>query len=119
MDVVSLTGLAEDLLSQAREAHSGRAAATLHPVVGGRLRQTVIALRAGAALADHESPAGEATLQVVTGSVALTWSGDRLDLGAGDVAPIPPQRHGLAAAEDSVVLLTVALADEAVRRPGS
>jgi quercetin dioxygenase-like cupin family protein len=109
MDVVSLPGLTEDLLAQAREAHSGRAATTLHPVVGGKLRQTAIALTAGTTMADHESP-GEATLHVLSGAVALVWSGDRLHLGAGQIAPIPPQRHGVEATEDAVVLLTVALA---------
>lgn len=31
-----------------------------------------------------------------------------MELVAGDHAPIPPQRHGLHAHEDAVVLLTVA-----------
>lgn len=108
MDVVSLPTLAEDLLGQARTSHARRAAATLHPITGGRLRQTLVALSAGTEMADHESP-GEASLQVLSGSVALTWSGDRLVLAAGAIAPIPAQRHGVEALEDSVFLLTVAL----------
>jgi quercetin dioxygenase-like cupin family protein len=108
MDRTSLIALADDLLAQAREAHAGRAASTLHPFDDGRIRQTVIAMTAGTALSDHESP-GEATLQVLRGDVRLTWAGDALDLAAGDFAPIPPQRHGLEAAGDAVVLLTVAL----------
>lgn len=108
MDVVSLPTLANDLLGQARTSHAGRAAATLHPITGGRLRQTLVALSAGTEMADHESP-GEASLQVLSGSVALTWSGDRLELAAGAIAPIPGQRHGVEALEDSVFLLTVAL----------
>lgn len=108
MERTSLPGLAEDLIEQAREAHAGRAATTLHPVHGGKLRQTVIAMTGGTQLADHESP-GEATLHVLQGSVRLTWSGDELELSAGEIAPIPPQRHGLEAVGDAVVLLTVAL----------
>jgi len=108
MERTSLTSLADDLLGQAAEAHAGRAAATLHPFGDGRLRQTVIAMTSGTALADHESP-GEATLQVLRGDVRLTWSGDSLDLTAGDIAPIPPQRHGLDAVGEAVVLLTVRL----------
>lgn len=109
MERTSLTGLADDLLTKAHDAPAGRAATTLHPVEGGRLRQTMIAIKGGTSLSDHESP-GEATLQVVRGSVRLTWAGDGLDLEAGDLAPIPPQRHGLEAVEDAVVVLTVALA---------
>lgn len=108
MERTSLPALADDLLAQAREAHAGRAASTLHPFADGQLRQTVIALTAGTSLSDHESP-GEATLQVLRGDVRLTWSGDDLELTAGDIAAIPPQRHGLDATADAVVLLTVRL----------
>jgi quercetin dioxygenase-like cupin family protein len=104
----SLTALADEHLTAAREAHSGRSAHTLH---GGRdhaLRQTLLALAAGHALSEHESP-GEATLQVLRGTVTLatpeeTWRGS-----AGDHLTIPRERHDLAAEEDAVVLLTVAL----------
>lgn len=106
MERTSLTSLADDLLAKAREAHAGRAGHSLHPFADWRLRQTLIALTAGTALSDHESP-GEATLQVLAGRVRLTWSGDDLALEAGDIVGIPPQRHGLEATEDAVVLLTV------------
>src|SRR5690242_14757813 len=56
---MSLTALTDEHLTAAREAHSGRSAHTLH---GGRehaLRQTLLALAAGHALSEHESP-GEA-----------------------------------------------------------
>jgi hypothetical protein len=32
-----------------------------------------------------------------------------VSLGAGEIAPVPMQRHGLHAEEDSVVLLSVAV----------
>jgi quercetin dioxygenase-like cupin family protein len=106
MEATTLTQLGDQLLVQAREQHSGRAAATVH---GGRhhsLRQTVIALTAGSELAEHESP-GEATLHVLRGGVRLTAeSGDGTG-STGDLLVIPPERHALSADEDSVVLLTV------------
>lgn len=108
MEPTPLPDLAEGLLAKAHESSAGRAAETLHAVEGGRLRQTVIALRSGAALSEHQSP-GEATLQVLTGAVRLAWSDGELHLSAGQLAAIPPQRHGLDATEDAVVLLTVAL----------
>ena len=64
MESVSLNSVADEQLGLAREAHSGRAAHTVHGGVGHFLRQTVIALTGGTGLAEHESP-GEATLQVL------------------------------------------------------
>lgn len=93
-------------LAAAKEASAGRAARTLH---GGRhhaLRQTVVALRDGAALDDHESP-GEATLQVLQGRVRLTAPDGDVEAGRGELVVIPPTRHGLVALEDAAVLLTV------------
>lgn len=106
MEAVGLPGLAGDLLDQARAGSSGRAA---HTVYGGQehgLRQTVIALVGGHDLAEHESP-GEATLQVLVGRVRLSAGEDTWECVAGELIPIPPARHALAALEDSAVLLTV------------
>jgi quercetin dioxygenase-like cupin family protein len=103
----SLTDLAREHLAAAGSASSGRSA---HTVYGGRehhLRQTLIALRAGSRLDEHESP-GEATLQVLNGRVALLAGDDRWELSAGDLLAIPAARHALEALEDAVVLLTVA-----------
>ncbi len=106
MDALSLKDLGEEQLSTARSAHSGRAA---HTVYGGHehtLRQTLISLAAGNGLDDHESP-GQATLLVLRGRVRLGTAEDSVEGGEGDFLAIPPQRHNLAALEDSVVLLTV------------
>ena len=112
MQTTSLIALAQQQLETARSAGSGRSAVTVY---GGRehdLRQTLIALAAGAVLGEHESP-GEATLQVMEGRVALRADGEEWEVGAGDHVVIPPQRHDLAAVADSVVLLTVATRAEA------
>jgi quercetin dioxygenase-like cupin family protein len=104
---VDLTSLATELLDRAAAAHARRAAHTLtHPVDG--LRQTVIALLAGADLGEHESP-GPASLQVLRGRIRIVTGNGGVALGAGEIAPVPMQRHGLHADEDSVVLLSVAV----------
>lgn len=106
MEKISLTALAREHLETARAATSGRSA---HTVYGGHehsLRQTLMALKAGSKLDDHESP-GEATLQVLHGRVRVTNSSSGWDGSAGDHIILPRERHGLNAIEDSVVLLTV------------
>ncbi|MDU0289872.1 hypothetical protein [Saccharothrix longispora] len=105
-DVAQVHALAAELLDEARGHHSHRAARTL--VTGTSLRATLIALTDGAELAEHDAPPA-ATLQVLSGRVELHTHDHRRALDAGDLAPIPPARHGLTALADSVVLLTVAL----------
>jgi quercetin dioxygenase-like cupin family protein len=107
MQSTSLPALAQQQLHAAREAGSGRSAVTVY---GGRehdLRHTLIALRAGAVLSEHEAP-GEATLQVMEGQVVLRADSDAWEGKVGDHLVIPPRRHDLEALADSVVLLTVA-----------
>ena len=103
----SLTELSQTHLAIAQTASSGRSA---HTVYGGHdhvLRQTLIALRAGSSLDEHESP-GDATLQVLRGRVTLVAGGVRTDGSVGDLLVIPRRRHALEAHENSAVLLTVA-----------
>jgi quercetin dioxygenase-like cupin family protein len=103
---IDLQELSDDLLRQATSTTAQRAARTLpHPVDG--LRQTVIALAAGAELTEHESP-GPATLHVLRGRVRLV-ARHTVELAAGQLAPIPDERHSLAAEENAVVLLSVAI----------
>ena len=108
MDGRSLIDLAEEQLERARGSSSGRSAVTIFGGHEHDMRQTVIALAEGRSLSEHESP-GEASLQVLRGSVRLSvgeggWSGE-----TGDYLVIPPARHDLHATTDAVVLLTVAL----------
>lgn len=99
-----LTLLAEQHLAQARLAEHGRSAHLfLHD---GPLRQSIIALRAGAELEEHNAPPA-ASLQVLHGRVRLTArKGGDAELMAGQVMNIPQGRHGLRALGDAVVLLT-------------
>ena len=107
MQQTSLTHLAEVQLTAAREASSGRSAVTVY---GGRehdLRQTLIALARGRSLGEHQAP-GEATLQVLVGTVRLTAGEETWEGSAGDHLVLPPDRHDLYAETDAAVLLTVA-----------
>jgi quercetin dioxygenase-like cupin family protein len=107
MHKMSLTALVRQQLEVARKAESGRSA---HTVYGGHektLRQTVISLRRGHELAEHENP-GEATLQILQGRVRLSTKDAEWDGMPGDFLIIPQDRHGVKALEDCVVLLTVA-----------
>jgi quercetin dioxygenase-like cupin family protein len=104
--VVPLGALAAELLEQARDQHARRAARTV--AAGTAQRATVIALAEGARLADHDSPTA-ATLQVLTGRVRLHTDDHEWLLEAGELVPLPPERHGLEALADSAFLLTVAL----------
>ncbi|MBD9698603.1 cupin domain-containing protein [Flavimobilis sp. GY10621] len=109
MEKHSLVALARELLVDARVASAGRAART---VVGGHervLRQTVVALRAGATLADHDNP-GEATVHVLVGRLVLR-SGDVAWEGTeGSLLEVPQARHAVEALEDTAFVLTVAKA---------
>jgi quercetin dioxygenase-like cupin family protein len=106
MESISLNAMTEELLTEARQARSGRAAHTIHGGHDHELRQTVLALAAGRELAEHDSP-GQATLQVLHGHVRLHTKHDEWQGKPGDYVAIPPERHALVAIEDSAVMLTV------------
>ena len=107
MDGRSLTELGDQHLEAARSASSGRSAVTVYGGQEHDMRQTLIALAEGRSLGEHESP-GEASLQVLRGSVRLSAGDEHWTGREGDYLVIPPARHDLHADSDAVVLLTVA-----------
>ena len=118
MQKKSLTALVRHHLNHARDASSGRSAETVYGGHAHVLRQTLIALRAGQRLKEHDNLA-EATVQVLEGRVVLTSGGASWSGWRGDLITMPPGRNSLEAVEDAVILLTVAkLIAPARRAPG-
>ncbi len=107
MQKVSLIALGRHHLNQAKRASSGRSAETVFGGHEHHLRQTLIALRSGESLSEHENP-GEATVQVLLGRVLLRAGSAEWNGSPGDLLTVPDGRHALDAVEDSVILLTVA-----------
>ena len=107
--VRNLATVAAELLERAAAAPAGRAAQTLIPGAGAPLKQTLLALRSGMDLAEHEAP-GAATLQVLRGRLRLLAGNQSWELGEADHVQIPAARHRLEALENVTVLLTVATA---------
>ena len=95
----------EELLATASEQRSGRAARTLTPGSGARLKQTLVALREGQQMDDHVAP-GQATLQVLRGAMTLAWGDERRELSEGSWTPIPSELHRLIATSDSAAMIT-------------
>jgi quercetin dioxygenase-like cupin family protein len=105
MQKMSLAAIAREQLEAARRAPSSRASVTAFGGHEHALRQTVIALTAGAALDEHENP-GEATVLVLSGRVELAAAGQTWQARQEDLLVVPDAVHALRALEDSVVLLT-------------
>lgn len=107
MEKHSLTSIARNQLEAACAAKSGRAAQTVYGGSVHVLRQTVIALRAGTKLDEHDNP-GEATVQVLHGRIVVSGAGRSWEVSDGAMLIIPQARHSVTAVEDSAFLLTVA-----------
>ena len=95
-------GKARQLLEKACAAENGRAAKML--VNDGPLRQTVIALKAGTMLQEHNSPPA-ASLFLFAGRVTVKGQEEET-VGEGQLVTLTHQRHSVSAVEDSVFLLT-------------
>ena len=80
VQVHNLAAAAAVLLEGAPAAPAGRAALTLVPRAGAPLKQTLLALRGGVHLAEHDAP-GAGTLQVLQGRVRLVTSEESWELG--------------------------------------
>jgi quercetin dioxygenase-like cupin family protein len=103
---VVLSELADSLIADLPQHPSGRTARTV--LSGTVMRAVVIALREGAMMAEHDSPSA-ATLYLIAGHVTVRTSDRDWPVLAGQLIPLPPQRHAVEAHADSVFLLTVAL----------
>ena len=106
MQKVSLIALGRHHREQAIRAASGRSAETVFGGHEHHLRQTLIALKSGQSLSEHENP-GEATVQVLVGRIVLRSGDVEWNGSVGDLLTIPDARHALDAVEDCVILLTV------------
>ena len=105
-DLVVLSDLAEALVAELPGHPSGRTARTI--LSGTVMRAVVIAIAEGVEMGEHDSPPA-ATLQVLKGRVTVVAGDREWAASAGELVPIPPQRHSVRAHADSAVLLTVAL----------
>lgn len=106
MQKTSLTALARHELEHARSSSSGRSAKTVFGGAEHALRQTLIAMRAGQKMGDHDSP-GEATVHVIKGRLELSTAENSWTGWDGDLIFVPNEVHNVSAVEDCVFLLTV------------
>jgi quercetin dioxygenase-like cupin family protein len=107
MKKLSLDAVGHEQIQRAQEASSGRSSST---VFGGHeqvLHQTVVALREGSSLKEHDGSA-EATIIVLSGRVLLSAGSASWEGRKGDLLVVPGQRHSLEALVDAVVVLTTA-----------
>lgn len=102
--MADLKALTESHLFTARTDKRGRSAELV--ANDGPLRQTVIALRDGIRLAEHNSPPA-ASLQVLAGRVRVELEEETQgEFGEGELWVLTHERHAVLALTDSVFLLT-------------
>lgn len=105
MRKLSLEALARDQLDRARTATARRSSRTVWGGHEQTLRQTLVALLAGATLSEHDNP-GETTLYVLSGRVTLSTDAATWDARTGDLLIVPRHKHAVRAVQDSVLLLS-------------
>ena len=104
---IDIKGEQGKLLQKAQAGKAGRAATTL--VKEGALRITLMAVRKGVALQEHQV-AGGVSLHILRGGVHLEAGGRALELRAGHMAVLASDvKHRVTAASDSVILITMSM----------
>ncbi|MGH3417557.1 MAG: cupin domain-containing protein [Actinocrinis sp.] len=109
MQKFSLDALAREHLKKAATSPAGRSAETVYGGHEHTLRQTLVSLRSGAELTEHDSP-GEATILVLKGRIRLRSGENAWEGMTGDLLVVPQARHSVEALEDSAFVLTIAKA---------
>jgi quercetin dioxygenase-like cupin family protein len=107
MQKFSLDALAREHLERATTTPAGRSAETVYGGHEHALRHTLLAMRVGTELSEHDNP-GESTLLVLRGRVRLRSGENFWDGMSGDLLVVPQARHSLEALEDSAIVLTTA-----------
>ncbi|HEX8973230.1 LuxR family transcriptional regulator [Oryzihumus sp.] len=107
MDTTNLDQQVSELGDAAGKAGNGRSARMLYGGPTSTLTQTVIAMREGARLGDHESP-GEATMLVLRGRLRVASQGQSWEGAEGDLLELPLETHAVEAVTDAAFLLTAA-----------
>lgn len=107
MQKFSLDALAREHLARAAATPAGRSAETVYGGHEHVLRHTLVALRAGVELAEHDN-SGEASILVLRGRVRLRSGDDAWEAMSGDLLAVPQARHSVEAIEDAAIVLTVA-----------
>ena len=112
LQLVDLAAEQEVLWDAARNAVARRAGSTVYR--GDGVRQTLVVILQGELMAEHESPE-EGFIHVISGSIRLNGNGRSWEISAGQLFPVPPEKHSVTALEDSVLTLTV-LRQSAINR---
>lgn len=100
--MTQLAEVAQAHLTAALASPHGRSAELL--LHDGVLRQTVIALRAGTELSEHNSPQA-ASLHLLTGRLRVSGL-EETEVAAGSLVLLTHARHSVLALADSALLLT-------------
>ena len=104
---LDLRAAGRELLDKAAGLRAGRSARTLTPGRGARLKQSLLALKAGERLQDHLAP-GPTTVLGIQGTAVLHHADASVTVTAGVWTTCPTEAHSLEAVSDTVVLITVA-----------
>lgn len=104
LKLVDLNAEQDVLRDSAQSAVARRAGSTVYR--GDGVRQTMVVILAGEHMAEHWSPQ-EGFIHVMEGKVLLHGRDRNWEIAAGQMLPLPPEKHSVTAVEDSTLTLTV------------